>query len=1455
MAGHTIDGRVLFPATGYMTLAWRSFAKSKNSSIDKTPVVLENVVFHRATIMPKDGSVKFGINFFDGSGRFEICEGGALTVSGFISVPEDIGTAQLELDAIPTDTSGLQLNTSDVYKELRLRGYDYSGKFRGVVSSDSKAVTGTLQWDNNWVSYMDTMLQFSILGKDQRELYLPTSIERVVINPTKHHDIVDVANEVPVYMYRDINVIRSGGVEMRGLKASLAPRRTGGQSAPTMETYKFVKASEKELSANDEIARSHAIAVSVQIVVENSGGALKLKVADVVADRAYENTMAGAIQTIIESEPTLVSDVAVVTNQSTEPYVQAVGTSGIRVVNKDATKGAVEQNCHLVSAYDVTSSDQGDLILKSLIASIKEDGFILLEENKIGFKQATATQLFAANGLITVNVQLTSSKYFVLLRAKVDISSRNKVIVVVTEKSFKWLDDLKEALATAEQGNRYVYVVSQGEELFGALGFINCIKNEAGGRFARLVYIQDAGVEKFSFAGKLYADQLSKDLVSQVYSQGSWGTFRHLKLECKADVPTLSVEHAYVNALVKGDLSSLHWIEGPLARLPATEKAEELCTVYCAPINFRDVMISSGKLATDALPGDLASRDCILGLEFAGRDSTGKRIMTMVEAKALATTCLANRNMMWDVPANWTMEQASTIPCVYSTVYYALVMRGRMRKGESILIHAGSGGVGQAAISVALSHGLTVYTTVGSAEKRAYLKKTFPQLTDAHIANSRNTSFEQHIMRQTKGHGVDLVLNSLAGEMLQASVRCLGLNGRFLEIGKLDMSNNTALGMSMLLKNTTVHGILLDSVMRGNDEVVAEIVSLVASGIKTGAVRPLPVTVFNEKQVEQAFRFMASGKHIGKVVIRVRQEEEAGVKLNSLPIRLMTSIPRTYMHKEKSYIIVGGLGGFGLELANWMVMRGAGKLVLTSRSGVKSGYQSLMIRRWKDMGVSVLIDTNDVTTAKGAESLLTASNRLGPVGGIFNLAAVLRDGLLENVTEADFAAVCVPKVDGTKHLDAVSRRTCPELDYFVCFSSISCGRGNIGQTNYGLANSAMERICEQRQTAGLPGTAIQWGAIGDTGLVIDTLGDNETIIGGTLPQRMTSCLATMDLFLQQPHAVLSSMVVAEKRKGDSSGDVGLVKCVANILGLKDLKNVPDQASLADLGMDSLMGAEIKQTLERNYDVVLSVPEIRLLSFGKLKVLESGGGGDAEDADSSKAAATAATSTQAIGDGTQVVFSTELLPAKCLVKLPSKAAADSKDRPLFMVHAIEGFVAALAPLASQLRCPVWGVQCTRDAPMQSLQELAVFYVGQIKTIQAKGPYNVAGYSFGAGVAFEMVIELERLGDKAQLIMFDGSPKYVNWFTDAQRQRLEKSGGSISAVEEESLGLSYFGLVCANLNYAQTVKQLVTLPTFEDRLAAVTQMVVATTKHPTELVRFLLYIFSNLWKILTRLYEIY
>ncbi|KAJ8972225.1 hypothetical protein NQ314_000286 [Rhamnusium bicolor] len=1389
LSGHAIDGRVLFPATGYLTLVWKTFAKLRNQDFEQLPVILENVQFHRATIMPKEGSVKFLINIFEGTGEFELCEGGSVAVSGKITVPEEVSKEVLNLSKpqIKSERDILQLDAADIYKELRLRGYDYEGIFRGISESDNKGLSGKLKWDNNWISFIDTMLQFSILGQDTRELYLPTRLQRAVIDPQQHLQFIQGLPEgenVPVHMYRNIGVIKSAGIELRGMKASLAPRRQQAQASPKLEKYQFVPyENNQQLAEDSEKSKTHALTVLLQTVLENSSGALKLKVFEIGNDKPIESVLSPAITNILEREPMLSVEATVVTAGPVD--TSSLEAHEIKHTIRDVNSSPVAQDAHLVVASDLLAYNLKN-VLEIAAASLKTGGFILLEEARgpIDVKK------LASVGLEVVSTQVTNTKVYILLRTPITVPT-DSTIIQVTENNFAWVKPLKDAMKQAEADGKKIYLYVQGEELTGLVGLVNCLKQEPGGSNLRSLFIQDTNAPKFSLSA--YESQLKKDLVHNVLKKKVWGSYRHILLDQFNDSGKLQVEHAYINTLTRGDLASLRWIEGPLGYYKGDSPSTELCHVYYAPLNFRDIMLATGKLPPDALPGDLAGQDCILGLEFSGRDSRGKRVMGMVAAKSLATTVLADPGFLWEIPEKWSLEEAATIPVVYGTSYYALIVRGGMKPGESVLIHAGTGGVGLASISIALSMGCTVFTTVSSQAKRDFLKKTFPQLKDENIGNSRDTSFEQLILSQTNGRGVDLVLNSLAAHQLQASVRCLAIGGRFLEIGKVDLSNNSPLGMSIFLKNTTFHGILLDALFDSDSPQKKEVFRLVTHGIASGAVRPLPKTVYNENQVEQAFRYMASGKHIGKVLLKIRDEECR--KTQSPTTKTVNAIPRTYMDPDKSYILVGGLGGFGLELANWLITRGATKLVLTSRSGIKTGYQSLCIRRWRGQGVNVHVSTADATTEKGARRLLEEASELGPIGGIFNLAVVLRDALMENQSEADFKTVSKPKVDGSKQLDAASRILAPHLDYFVNFSSVSCGRGNAGQANYGLANSAMERIAEARQAAGLPGVAIQWGAIGDVGLILETMGGNNTEVGGTLPQRMSSCLSTMDLFLQQPNAVVASMVLAEKHKGTIANQVSLTDAVANILGIKNAATVTTSASLADLGMDSLMGAEIKQTLERNYDLVLSAQEIRALTFGRLIELSTGEGSAPVEIPGPK------------DNNVQYDQTAEIIPTKTLIQLTSKST-DNKKQPVFVLHPIEGVVKALETLAKNIDAPVYGLQCTSNTPLTS-------------------PYTLIGYSFGACVAFEMGVWLEKHNEKAKLLLLDGSPSYVATHTGKARSKIQ---GNTAA--EQSEVLIYFILQFKEIDQQKIVAELTALKNWDERLARTLQILSGATPYPAD-----------------------
>jgi fatty acid synthase, animal type len=247
-----------------------------------------------------------------------------------------------------------------------------------------------------------------------------------------------------------------------------------------------------------------------------------------------------------------------------------------------------------------------------------------------------------------------------------------------------------------------------------------------------------------------------------------------------------------------------------------------------------------------------------------------------------------------------------------------------------------------------------------------------------------------------------------------------------------------------------------------------------------------------------------------------------------------------------------------------------------------------------------VITTSDVTTQLGCESLIQTALKLGSVGGIFNLAVVLHDDLFENQNEKSFADCLAPKTKATKFLDDFSRLHCPHLKHFVVFSSVSCGRGNAGQSNYGMANSVMERIVEERSKLGLPAKAIQWGAIGDVGLLADLQERKIDLeVGGTFLQGIASCLEVLDTLLTASDTIVSSMIIANK-KSDTDQKRNVVDTILNILSIQDKSLISMDVPLANLGLDSLMGVEIQQVLEHDFEIVVTAQEMRNITLRQLE---------------------------------------------------------------------------------------------------------------------------------------------------------------------------------------------------------------------------------------------------------------
>ncbi|XP_011880252.1 PREDICTED: fatty acid synthase-like, partial [Vollenhovia emeryi] len=665
LAGHRIDGQILFPATAYLLLVWKTLAKLRGVDFERLPVVFENVQLQRATIMPKEGAVKFSITIFKGTGDFEIYETGTIIVSGNIRVSESIEKDQMKLPPPPTPPTSkeiLPLNTNDIYKELRLRGYVYRDVFRGIKSCDNYGIAGELYWFNQWAPYINSMLQLTVVSTIHKLMYIPSRLEYVAIDPVLHKRLVEKLPEngaLPVYHYKNINIVKSGGIEVRGTKFLLPSRRQRTQADPKYEQYTFVPNEHSHGLLKDATrGRVHALAVLLQIMCENVK-TVRLTFVEIAGQRAAEALLAPLIIESVNNEQEFIINLQIIA-VSADNYTASLSKMNVNadVVTQDVNETPLIHEAHLVIAADVLSN-QSYTVLKNLAAALKPGCFILLEE--------TAARLDLETALKDTDLTLASrqtdpvGKTYLLLKKRQ--KGRKSTVIHITEKNLSWLEDVKAALKESVSKDQEVLLVSQGEETLGLVGLMACIQLEIGDAYARYVFIQDKNAPKFGLSAQFYSEQLNKGLTANVLKGGQWGSYRYLPLDEQSNVSSLQVEHAYVNTLARGDLSSLRWIESPLRYYhPNNFPKTKLCSVYYAPLNFRDIMLASGKLPPDALPRNLATEECILGLEFSGRDTDGCRVMGIVEAKGLATTVVADLDFLWEVPDRWTLEQAATIP-------------------------------------------------------------------------------------------------------------------------------------------------------------------------------------------------------------------------------------------------------------------------------------------------------------------------------------------------------------------------------------------------------------------------------------------------------------------------------------------------------------------------------------------------------------------------------------------------------------------------------------------------------------------------------------------------------------------------------------------------------------------------------------------------------------------------
>ena len=496
--------------------------------------------------------------------------------------------------------------------------------------------------------------------------------------------------------------------------------------------------------------------------------------------------------------------------------------------------------------------------------------------------------------------------------------------------------------------------------------------------------------------------------------------------------------------------------------------------VLATGLNFSDVMKS-----LDLYPG-LPSGPVALGAECSGvvtRVGTGSTEWNVgdeviaVAPGSFATHVVVDGALVARKPNKLSHAEAATIPIAFLTAQHALIDCARMREGDDVLIHSASGGVGLAAMQLAKLAGARVFATAGNDEKRAFVR----QLGASHVMDSRSLAFSQQSIDATDGNGVDIVLNSLPAEAIAKGLATLKTGGRFLEIGKRDIYADAPLGLEPFRNNLALFAIDLDQLFKQQPHKMGEMLRQLVPRFEAGELTPLPITIYDADQTRDAFRFMQQGKHIGKVVV------EYGDRPTE--VRPGESGPASF-REDATYWIAGGLGGFGLQIARWMVDRGAGNLVLSGRREVPSPEAKEMISELKSRGANVVVMRADITDADDVRSVLRSiDEQLPRLRGVIHTAMVLEDRLLVDLDRDTLQRVLRPKVLGgwNLHRETLDR----SLEHFIMFSSLSSVFGHAGQANYSAANALLDGLAHHRSSQGLPATVMNWGHLGEVGYLAE----------------------------------------------------------------------------------------------------------------------------------------------------------------------------------------------------------------------------------------------------------------------------------------------------------------------------------------------------------------------------------
>ncbi|GAM27561.1 hypothetical protein SAMD00019534_107370 [Acytostelium subglobosum LB1] len=826
----------------------------------------------------------------------------------------------------------------------------------------------------------------------------------------------------------------------------------------------------------------------------------------------------------------------------------------------------------------------------------------------------------------------------------VDNNTVSAPCTALVEQSYASLLLILQQAMSNEVSGRLTLVTKHGQSIdmadqvdftqYSLIGMLRVFCNEYTAMHSSMIDLDSATLQSPSVCATLLVDELSRveskwEVAFRSSKRYTYDFQSQLVLDesIKSTVVAPKDERRYqVEICDNGVISDLSIVE--TARVSPKDGQVEI-KVDITSLNFRDILKTLGR---DYDANHIAT----IGDEFAGvvtavgngvsHLTVGDKVFGINMARSMCSHITCDADLVFSIPTNMTSEQACTIPITFLTAWYSIVVQAKLQAGEKILIHSAAGGVGLSAVQIAKHLGAEIFVSVGTKDKVEFMK-TIGIAAD-HILNSRNASFHDDIMRLTNGAGVDVVLNSLSGDLIAKSILSLANYGRFVEIGKKDIYSDSKIGLLPFRNNLSYLAVDVAQMTINRRAYLANLMNKTLLPLfESKSLNPLPLNTFNISNVVQSLRYMSSGNHIGKNLVSWCDINKVAHTVD-LPLTLATGA--TYMFT--------GLGGLAMTMANKMVQLGAKNLVFVSRNGADTKQKQSFIESLS--GVNVCVKKCDLTNENKTRSVFAELIKEGHViKGVFHTAGLLQDKRLVEQTLSSFNVAFHSKATSALNLHNASIELLEQpLDYFVTFGSAITALGNPGQSNYATGNRLVEALTLHRKQSGLNATCLHLAPIPEIGMsaderitfILNNMGFTPYTSLDAMATGIVECLSVKakesvvhycdykfnkwmssvpsfrgEMCLNIVESVANMAVddceehhadevqedVSNNTQSSAEIEQSLKEIVSNIMEIK-LEKVDANANFKDLGLDSLLASELSNSIHKKFSVF--VPSLSLL---------------------------------------------------------------------------------------------------------------------------------------------------------------------------------------------------------------------------------------------------------------------